>query len=267
MRYKLWLFVVAVTAFLLPLIGSAHVKKSEDFGKVDIVEEIDSFISSSQEGRVDGEDTLLPSHVSLASLSPSERKERFIELMLPLIERANQEVLKEREFLLEVVQRGCKDEKEREKLSFLKKKYKADSLDELLLRVDVVPASLVLAQAAIESGWGTSRFFYEANNAFGMYAFSGKAKCLKAKGSNACLKVYSNLYESVKDFIYNLNIGWAYREFREKRAEGASVFTLVNTLDKYSTLGKGYVEIVKSVIKSNNLTAFDSGYAYAGNSR
>ncbi len=263
MKYKLWLFLLAVMAFLLPLVGSAHMKKSRDLDRVNIVEEINPPIVEEEPREI----KVFPSHVSLASLSPLERKKRFIEIMLPLIERANKEVLKERAFLLKIIRTGCRDRKDKEKLDSLKKKYKADSLEELLLRVDAVPTSLVLAQAAVESGWGTSRFFYEANNAFGMYTFKNGAKCLKAKGSNACLKVYDNLYESVKDFIYNINVGWAYKDFREKRAAGASVFVLADALDKYSTLGNGYAEIVKKVIRTNNFTTFDSDYTYAGDSR
>ncbi len=197
------------------------------------------------------------SHVNLSKLSISERKRKFIKIMLPLIERANREVLKERAFILEVSNKKAITLKEERKLRELYAKYRAKSLKELLLKVNSVPAGLVLAQAAVESGWGTSRFFILANNAFGTYTFM-KKKCLKARFSEACLKYYSNLYDSVKDYIYNLNVGWAYEKFRKLRERGADIYKLAESLNSYSTLGKRYVELVKKVIHHNSLDSIGS---------
>ncbi len=197
-----------------------------------------------------------PSHVNLSGLPLKERKKKFIELMVPLIREANREILAERRFILSVKVKEKLTEQERKRLQNLMKKYRAKTIDGLLLKVNTVPVSLILAQGAIESGWGTSRFFTEANNVFGIYSFKGK-KCLKAKESNACLKVYDNLYSSVKDYIYNLNVGWAYRKFRELRAKGADIYTLAESLELYSTKKKEYVELVKNVVKKNHLERFD----------
>jgi Bax protein len=194
------------------------------------------------------------SHLSLKELPVKERKKKFIEIMVPLIERANREVLEERAFLLKIRNKKELSQEEEAKLKKLKKKYRADSIKELLKRVNSVPIGLILAQGAIESGWGTSRFFTEANNVFGIYSYRGK-KCLKAKGSSACLKVYDNLYQSVKDYIYNLNVGWAYKEFRELRSKGAYIYTLIESLHGYSERNDEYTELVKKVVKSNG---FDS---------
>ena len=198
----------------------------------------------------------LPSHVNLSNLPVQERKKKFIEIMLPLIEKANGEVLKERAFLLSILHKKKLSPEEERKLKALEKKYKADSLQELLKRVAPVPVSLVLAQAAVESGWGTSRFFTEANNAFGIYTYK-KNKCLKAKKGHACLKVYDNLYQSVKDYIYNLNVGWAYEKFRELRSKGAGLDALLAALTNYSELRGKYGQLVKAVIDKNNLRRFD----------
>ncbi len=197
-----------------------------------------------------------PSHVNLKNLPVSERKKRFIELLVPSIRKANRKVLAEREFILRIKGKKTLSDEEKKRLEFLMKKYRTKSIKELLLRVNTVPVSLILAQGAIESGWGTSRFFTEANNIFGIYSFKGK-RCLKARGSNVCLKVYDNLYSSVKDYIYNLNVGWAYRKFRELRAKGADIYTLAESLDLYSTKKKEYVELVKNVVKKNHLERFD----------
>ena len=195
-----------------------------------------------------------PSHISLRDLPPKERKKEFVKLMLPLIERANREVLKERALLLKVREEASLSAEEREKLERLMRKYRTTDINELLKRVNTVPPGLVLAQAAIESGWGTSRFFTEANNAFGIYSFRG-GKCIKAKGSSACLKVYSSLYESVRDYIYNLNVGWAYKRFRELRSRGADIYTLIESLYGYSEMKDEYTELVKKVVRKNR---FDS---------
>jgi len=199
----------------------------------------------------------VPSHVSLRGLSPVERKRKFTELLVPLIRIANGEVLKERKFILKVKGKKRLSEAEEKRLKFLLKKYRARSIGELLVKVNAVPVSLVLAQGAVESGWGTSRFFTEANNIFGIYSFKG-GKCLKARESKACLKVYDNLLDSVRDYIYNLNVGWAYRKFRELRSKGADVYTLADSLNLYSTKREEYGEIVKKVIAFNNLQRFDS---------
>ncbi|WP_457680394.1 glucosaminidase domain-containing protein [Thermovibrio sp.] len=194
------------------------------------------------------------SHLDLRKLPVKERKKEFIKIMLPLIERANREILKERAFILKVKDKKELSEEERERLNYLMKKYKAKSIKELLVKVNTVPPGLVLAQAAVESGWGTSRFFREANNAFGIYTFKGK-ECLKAKESMACLKKYSNLYQSVKDYMYNLNVGWAYGKFRKLRNEGADIYTLIESLNGYSERKDDYTKLVEKVIKKNG---FDS---------
>ena len=197
------------------------------------------------------------SHISLKNLPVEERKKRFTEIMLPLIEKANREVLKERAFLLKVKGKKELSQEEKEKLKELKKKYRAESIEELLKRVNAVPAGLILAQAAVESGWGTSRFFTEGNNAFGIYTFKG-GNCIKAKGSDACLKAYPSLYASVKDYIYNLNVGWAYRNFRELRSKGADIYTLARGLGKYSELENEYIKLVQKVIKKNGFDSIGS---------
>ncbi|TCK05400.1 glucosaminidase domain-containing protein [Phorcysia thermohydrogeniphila] len=252
MKHRLWILIAGIP--LLSFInseGTLTCKKSEETAESsNTISEVCEIIHEESK-------TLFPSHVSLKHLKPEERKKKFVEIMLPLIVRANQEVLKEREFVVSVSNKKELTPEEKRKLEEILKKYKASTISELLRRVDAVPVSLILAQAAVESGWGTSRFFTEANNAFGMYAMKDKTKCIKAKDSNVCLKVYDNLYQSVKDYIYNINVSWAYEEFRKAREKGADVYTLVEALEKYSTLRDEYVRLVKNVIEKNGFTRFD----------
>jgi len=138
-------------------------------------------------------------------------------------------------------------------------KYKANSLGELLTKVNTHPPSLILAQAAIESGWGTSRFFVIANNVFGMWTFNKNQPLkIKAKNSNVYLKVYKDILQSVDDYYYSINVSWAYSKFRLVRLKTSDPLKLSNYLDKYSILRDRYVKRVKRIIKENNLTKFDT---------
>ncbi|ADY73302.1 Lysozyme subfamily 2 [Desulfurobacterium thermolithotrophum DSM 11699] len=208
------------------------------------------------------------SHVTcLRNLSIEQRKKKFIDVLLPEVLIANEKVLKERSFLLRTLRKKKLSKKERLELKKLKKKYRTDNIDELLRRVNSVPVSLVLAQGAIESGWGTSRFFIEGNNVFGMYAFYTTNKKLKARNGNVYLKVYDDILQSVEDYIYNLNVGWAYKEFRRAREKGASLSLLVKTLVYYSTKRNNYVDLIRNIIKKNYLTYYDKCFFNTSNKK
>jgi Bax protein len=191
------------------------------------------------------------------------KKRVFVEKLLPLILKANKEVLKERAFVLSVKDKEKLSQAELQRLRFLFEKYRTTDVAELIRRVDAVPVSLILAQAAIESGWGTSRFFLEGNNSFGIYTYR-QENCIKAKKANVCLKAYDSLYHCVEDYIYNMNVGWAYEDFRRAREKGEDVFTLAETLNRYSTAGKDYVRLVKDVIKKNRFVFLDLALGSAG---
>lgn len=199
------------------------------------------------------------SHVTLlGKLSLKDRKRTFTEVLLPEILIANCEVLKERKFLLKVLNRQNLSEENMVKLQKLEKKYRTDNLKELLNRINTVPVSLALAQGAIESGWGTSRFFVDGNNVFGMYTFHFTNKNLKAKRGNVYLKAYDNILQSVEDYIYNINVGWAYQEFREKRERGADINSLIHALIDYSTERDNYVRLLANAIRENHLSIYDN---------
>jgi Bax protein len=199
---------------------------------------------------------------SLEKLPIKERKKKFIDVLLPEILIANEKVLKEREFLLKVLRKQKVSEEEKTELKRLKKKYRTNDFKELLRRVNTVPVSLVLAQGAIESGWGTSRFFIEGNNVFGIYAFRPTNKKLKAKNNDVYLKAYDDILQSVEDYIYNLNVGWAYEEFRKAREKGADLDSLIRALIYYSTERDNYVRLLENVIEKNHLTLYDSCFLY-----
>jgi len=280
MREVLLLFITAVAVLIFPLL---FIEKTEPVKKILLKkpevkrevrvkrEEIVNFIFYIENPDVKeivsvNCNKVVPivySHVmSLGKLPVKKRKKKFIDVLLPEILIANEKVLKEREFLLKVLRKQEVSEEEKTELKRLKKKYRTDDLKELLRRVNTVPVSLVLAQGAIESGWGTSRFFIEGNNVFGIYVFRPTNKKLKAKNNDVYLKVYDDILQSVEDYIYNLNVGWAYEEFRKAREKGVNLGSLIRPLIYYSTERDNYVRLLENVIEKNHLTFYDSCSLY-----
>ena len=138
-------------------------------------------------------------------------------------------------------------------------------LSTLKIRMDIVPTSIAIAQAAKETGWGTSRFALEGNALFGQWTWSGEGIKPSGAKSDTTHKVmrFKILKSSVKAYIRNLNTHSSYRSFRMARAElrdkkkGLDSLILANYLDKYAETGIEYVKILKQIIKQNRLTDFD----------
>lgn len=201
--------------------------------------------------------------VSLKDLPVKERKKKFIALILPSILIANYEIQKVREKLKKIQEKLDNNEeltyKEKEFLESLLEKYKAESIPELLEKINTHKPSLIIAQAAIESGWGTSRFAVKANNLFGTWTFNKKyAYKIKAKKSNVYLKRYNSVLDAIRDYYYNVSVSWAYEKFRKVRLKTKDSLKLANYLDKYSILREKYVKRIKTVIKHNNLQQYDN---------
>ncbi len=200
--------------------------------------------------------------VSLADLPLAERKEKFIQMVLPSLLIANYEVKLVRKNLIRLLkkQKAGLMLSQREK-TFLEKvlqQCRAKSVESALIKANPVPLSIALAQAALESGWGTSRFFVEGNNLFGMWTFKETSSALPARASEVLLRKYNSLLDSVRSYIYTVNVGWAYKEFRTQRLIDTNPLRLSEFLDMYSVERLGYVKKIKSVIKENNLVHLDS---------
>ncbi len=200
----------------------------------------------------------------------SGRKQRFIQSLLPLIKRENNAVLAERATLLLMTRKASLAEYDRVFLARLAEEYRvgANGLDErqlveaLLLHVDVLPADLILAQAAMESSWGTSRFASEINNYFGQWCFKrgcGLVPKNRAEGKNHEVRRFASPAESVRAYMKNINSHPAYARLRELRHQYTlknqvvSGEELADGLSSYSEMGKSYVLAIRSIIKSNGL--------------
>ncbi len=196
------------------------------------------------------------------------RKRLFIRTLLPLILRVNAHIADQRKTLLTLLdkQRAGTPLTRREErwLSHIAALYRAmpDRTTDLRRRIAPVPPSLAIAQAAIETGWGTSRFAQDGNALFGQWTFT-EGEGLKpreaARGSRHAVKSYDLLVASAWDYARNLNSNAAYRALRGARARGERTgYALAAYLDRYSERGKAYVEKLREIIRQNDLAPLDS---------
>ena len=196
------------------------------------------------------------------------KRELFIRIVLPLILDENLKITEDRKKLFKILGKNFNTIGERVWLKRRFKEYKIDDGDlaKLKMRMDIVPVSIALAQAANESGWGTSRFALEGNALFGQWTWSKKGISPKDKDPNASHKVlqFQVLKASVKAYKNNLNTHNAYKEFREARArlrqdDKEIIGTeLTKYLSRYASIGEKYVQILDDIIRKNSLTDFDT---------
>lgn len=196
--------------------------------------------------------------------SPDFRKAVFIKMMLPLVLAENERIRQDRARALEI--RALLEDdlpttaEQLAWLSDLANRYGVDdgNLDELFRRVDVVPPALALAQAALETGWGTSSVAQRGHAMFGQMVFR-----IDSDGTAATVKTFSNLAAAVEAYAYNLNTHRAYADFRAARAQMRGTgrvidgYELSQHLMRYSELKGDYVQAVRGLIRVNNLRPFD----------
>jgi Bax protein len=195
------------------------------------------------------------------------RKKLFIQIILPLVIKENNNIKLDRIKLFSIINKSNNTNLEKK---WLKRKFKQygvlnNDLSSLKVRMDEIPVSMAIAQAAKETGWGTSRFAQEGNALFGQWTWSGEGIKPAAADNNSTHKVmkFKILQASVKAYHRNLNTHSSYKEFRIARAElrdenkKLDSLMLSNHLDKYAETGKEYVKILQQIIKQNQLTDFD----------
>ena len=196
-----------------------------------------------------------------------KKRELFIKIVLPLILSENNKIIEDRKKLFKILGKNFNTAGERVWLKRRFKEYKIDDRDlsKLKIRMDIIPVSIALAQAANESGWGTSRFALEGNALFGQWTWSKKGISPKNKDPDESHKIlqFQVLKASVKAYKNNLNTHNAYKEFREVRAqlrqENKQIIglDLIKYLKAYAAIGEKYVLIIEDIIEKNSLTDFD----------
>lgn len=200
--------------------------------------------------------------IDLSELDVQNKKQVFINIMLPSILLAKHQLEEDRikVLALEKKRESLSDEEERY-LANLKKDYKCHTSKELLLRLSTHPTSIVLAQAAIESGWGTSRFYKEANNVFGIWSYSKNEPRIKAmedrEGKSVYVRKYDALPESIISYFKTIARG-PYSEFRAAREKISEVSVLISYLEVYSELREEYVKRLDQLIQYNKFEKYDS---------
>ena len=210
--------------------------------------------------------TLLPQEIKMIE-NTKKRKEFFIQIVLPLILKENNNIRLDRKRLFTIINKSNNTKLE---IKWLEKKFKqygisSKDLSILKIRMDEIPVSLALAQAAKETGWGTSRFAQEGNALFGQWTWSGEGLKPKESDKNEGHKVmkFNVLQASVRAYQRNLNTHSSYKDFRKARAQlrdqGKDLDSLIlaEYLDEYAETGDKYVEVLQKIIKQNNLKDFD----------
>ena len=210
--------------------------------------------------------TLLPSEIKDIE-NIKKRKNLFIQIILPLVIKENNNIKLDRKKLFSILNksRNSKEEKNWIEKKFLQYGVINKDLSTLKVRMDEVPISLTIAQAAKETGWGTSRFAQEGNALFGQWTWSGEGIKPAAADDNSTHKVmkFKVLQASVKAYQRNLNTHSSYRNFRSARAElrekkkELDSLILSKHLEKYAETGKEYIRILQQIIRQNKLTDFD----------
>ena len=209
---------------------------------------------------------LLPKEIKNIE-NTKKRKELFIKIVLPLIIKENNKIRIDRKRLFTILSKNSNSEIEKK---WLEKKYKQygvrqNDLSSLKIRMDEIPVSLAIAQAAKETGWGTSRFALKGNALFGQWTWSGEG--LKPKnaeeGKEHKVMKFHSLQLSVRAYLRNLNTHSSYKNLRKARTELRNKDKLLDSLilskylDKYAETGNQYIEVLQKIIEQNNLKDFD----------
>ena len=210
--------------------------------------------------------SLLPNEIKQIE-SSKKRKSLFIQIILPLILEENNLILIDRKRLFSILNKNKNSKKE---INWLNRKFKQygvlnKDIPTLKVRMDIIPVSLAIAQAAKETGWGTSRFALEGNALFGQWTWSGDG--IKPAGAESDTKhkvmKFKVLKASVRAYQRNLNTHSSYKNFRQLRAqlrddsEKLDSLLLADQLDNYAETGKEYTRILKQIINQNSLKDFD----------
>jgi len=210
--------------------------------------------------------TLLPQEIKMIE-NTKKRKDFFIQIILPLILKENNNIKLDRKRLFSIINKSNNSSLEKKWLNSKFKQYGIPSKDLSILkiRMDEIPVSLAIAQAAKETGWGTSRFAQEGNALFGQWTWSGEGLKPKEADQNEGHKVmkFNVLQASVRAYQRNLNTHSTYKEFRLERAKlrdrdmSLDSLILSKYLKEYAETGNQYVEVLNKIIIQNNLKDFD----------
>ena len=194
--------------------------------------------------------------------SVTEKKQLFFDILRPLVQEENRKLAELRRRLLALSVNGRRqdwvlDVAERYKVEV---PLTGENWTELMRRIDTIPLEMALAQAAVESGWGESRFAQLGNNLFGQWCFTegcGIVPNQRAEGASHEVRRFDSVNDAMVSYMHNLNMGHAYDDFRQMRASlrqlklEPDAATLAGGLSRYSEKGGAYVEEIRQVMRVN----------------
>ncbi len=195
---------------------------------------------------------------SFQNLSIEEAKEKFIATILPGILIAKYNLAEDQRRIYTLTD---KEEWSTEDSTFYQqqmRKFKAKDIENLVNRMETHPNSITLAQAAVESGWGSSRFFRDANNLFGIWAYKADEPKIAANENGVFLRKYEDVSQSIEDYFVTLGRAKPYRLFREAKIQTENINELLPHLKYYSERGMAYVFQLETIIRQNQLTKYDN---------
>lgn len=197
-------------------------------------------------------------HIVPKNMNVKEKKARFYALVVPAVAKVHKELMTQYKKIANDIRRGTN----KQQIKALKITYKAQTNEKLLAALKPHPPSIVLAQAALESSWATSRFFVKANNIFGIRSINKNepriAAAIKKNGTKTIwLTKFSSVEDSIRAYYKLMGTGPAFKEFRELRVKTNDPHKLVKKLNKYSEIGHAYGKTLSQVIRHNKLTKYD----------
>ena len=200
--------------------------------------------------------------IPLDTLPVNVRKQKFFDMMLPAVLVAKTKLDITRAKVLSFYKNKKITPEEKSYLDSLEVRYKTQDPEVLVKRLQTLPVSVVLAQAAIESGWGTSRFFRVANNPFGMWSFSNDHSRISAlytrDGKEIFLRKFDTLEAAIEAYYYMLATRRPYQKLRNLQLKTDDPFLLIKGLNKYSERGQAYVNELALMIRANDLVKYDN---------
>ena len=205
---------------------------------------------------------------SLQQLPIAEKKEKFIAMLLPAVLIAKQQLNERRLRVENLLQKTTLTTAEQHWLNELQQRYKVTQATQLPERMISVPNSMVLAQAAIETGWGSSRFFLQGNNVFGVWSYDPNEPRIKARESRGdtsiYVKRYPSLLQAIDDYLLTLGRGNPYQGLRKASQKSQDPLVLIRHLQHYSELGQEYIQRLSGLINHNKLQRYDHYQLKAG---
>lgn len=276
MLKKIDCIMLSVLAGMLAVSGYFQVSALDDGTPAAVIAtELSSVVAGEAQTQAEVEDERVSALPDFAAITDVRQKKRaFFNYMEPLVEQENRRLTGLRNQIQLIQEQARISEAQQQWLWDLARNYRVDSngqfdqafFQELLTRVDIIPVSLALAQAANESAWGTSRFAVEGNNLFGQWCFSegcGIVPSGRPEGARYEVKKFASVAESVQAYIHNLNTHPKYQEMRQlrrvkrERLEPLTGRTLAEGLYAYSIRGEAYIDELVMMIDKNNLLKYD----------